>query len=515
RTLRYRGAVDDQYSLDERSTGRRKAHPEKRWLRDAILALLEDRAVDPSLTTAAGCVLGRKPVEREKKPLTYHADVEPIIQERCQPCHRKGQIAPFELATFDDVAGWSGMIREVVENRRMPPWHANPSHGHFENDRSLSEAERETILGWIAAGAPRGNPTDAPPPKEFPGGGWQIGEPDVVLEMPRAYRVPAQGTVSYQYFTIRTSFDEDRWVQAMEVLPGAREVVHHILVFCVDPKNPRGWQRETGGGVRGYFGVMVPGERPCVYPEGLGKRLPKGATLVFQVHYTTNGRAVQDRSKIGLIFSRSPVRHEVRTQSAHETRLRIPPRTPDHQVRATYRFSRDAMLLSLLPHMHLRGSAFRYTAHYPEGVQLSRAPDRSRLPRALDRRVRWEDETKTLVFTGAMTEDELRALVELYDEPSDQSALADLRARTRSEILLDVPSYDFGWQSSYQLAEPKRMPRGTVIEALAVFDNSPSNRALTTEEWSSWVRWGEQTWEEMLIGYFDFYDVSGDDESTP
>lgn len=503
--LRYRGAVDDQYSLDEHSTGRRKERPERDWLADAIGAVVRGRRPEPDRTAPPGCVIGRRPAARESADLEYHRDVEPIVAAKCQPCHREGQIAPFELTTWDDISGWSGMIREVVENRRMPPWHANPEYGKFANDRSLSDAERQTIIRWVDQGAPRGDPADGPPPQEY-SGTWQIGTPDVVFEMPRSFRVPAEGVIRYQYFAVPTSLEEDHWVKAMEVLPGVRGVVHHILVFCIDPAHPREWERETRSGVRGYFAAMVPGERPCVYPDGLGKRLPAGATLVFQVHYTANGKAVEDRSKIGVVFARDPIEHEVKTRSAAEVRLRIPARDPDYEVHAYHRFRKDAMLLSMLPHMHLRGSAFRYTAHYPAQVELSKAPPRRGLDRELAERIEWDDATKTLHWLGALSKEHLEKLAALYPGAEDRARLEELRRNSRSEILLDVPAYDFGWQNTYRLAEPKPMPAGTVIEALARYDNSPSNPALTREQWSSVVRWGEQTWDEMLIGYFDFYE---------
>jgi peroxiredoxin len=511
--LLYRGAVDDRYKLGSTATGIRKENAEREYLVEALDAILEGKEVPTATTEAAGCIIGRRTRGAVASNVTFHRDIEPILQNKCQSCHRSGQIAPFELKTFEDASSWAGMIGEVVENRRMPPWHANPEHGSFENDRRLTDDERETILAWVDADAPRGNPEDAPPAVEF-SGEWQIGTPDAIFEMPKAYSVPATGSVRYQYFLLPTNFAEDRWVQAIEVLPGSRAVVHHVLVFVEDPKNRKAWRRETGGGVRGYFGAMVPGERPSVFPEGTAKRLPAGGTLIFQMHYTTNGTPAEDRSRIGLVFSRGEVRHEVKTRSVHETRLRIPPSTSDHTVHAYYPITHDAMLLSLLPHMHLRGSAFRYTAHLPITVSVSKDPWELQVSREMSRRLRYDSASRTLTWLGELGEKDYESLLAAFESDSDRKAIEKVRREAKSEILLDVPRYDFGWQNTYRLAEPKLLPKGTVIEAVAVFDNSSSNPALTRKQWESTVRWGEQTWEEMLIGYFDFYEPGtrvGDD----
>ena len=505
--LRYRGRVDDQFSVTNRSVGFRKEHAEKEYLRDAIEALLEARPIATSTTEAHGCVIGRRPQVATAGDVTFHEDVEPILQARCQSCHRPQQIAPFPLLSYDDALGWSGMIAEVVENRRMPPWHADPKHGKFSNDRSLSAAERETILAWVAGGAPRGDPSQAPPAKTFPDG-WQF-QPDAVLEMPEVFEVPAQGTVDYQYFKVKTRFPEDRWIQGIEVQAGSRDVVHHILVFAVDPKNPRQWRRETRGGLTGYFGAMVPGERPIWFPAGAAKRLPAGATLIFQIHYTANGTAQTDRSRIGLAFASEPPKRRVQTRSAfNERQLHIPAGAEAHTAKAFHEFDSDTELLSFLPHMHIRGSAFRYEAHYPLRVKLSKRVPRAAFPRALRKRMRYDSNTKTLLWRGTLSAEAHARLKNFYTNAADRRALAQLESDGRTETLLYVPSYDFGWQSLYQLATPKRIPAGTMLECTAVFNNSPSNPALTRELWSESVSWGDQTWEEMLIGYFDAIDLN-------
>ncbi|MCZ6793968.1 MAG: redoxin domain-containing protein [Planctomycetota bacterium] len=508
-TLRYRGRIDDQYTITDRSVGLRKDRAEVHDLVEAIEALIAGNEVKTARTRAVGCVIGRRRVIGTRRALrgdagvTFHGEVERILARRCQPCHRPGQIAPFALTTYEDAAGWSGMIGEVVANGRMPPWHADSRYGSFSNDRSLGAEERTTLMRWVEAGAPRGDPKDRPPPVSFPEG-WQIGTPDAVFEMPTEFAVPAEGTIDYQHFTVKTSFPEDRWVRAMEVRAGNREVVHHILVFAVDPADPRGSLREFGGGVRGYFAAMVPGERPTVFPEGYGKRLPRGATLVFQVHYTPNGTAGKDRSRIGMIFSDSPVRHQVRTQSAANTKFVIPPETAGERVTARHVFSRDSELLSFLPHMHLRGSAFEYVAHYLARIKVSKPPWAGNFSRHVVERLRFDAPNGSLVWLGEMSREDLEALSTVYTSAADREALERLRKKSRTEILLRVPAYDFGWQNTYRLAEPKPMPRGTVLEARATYDNSASNPALTRDLWSSRVRWGDQTWNEMMIGYFDY-----------
>ncbi|MEM7231532.1 MAG: redoxin domain-containing protein [Planctomycetota bacterium] len=501
--LRYHGAVDDQYTITNRSVGLRKDRPEQLYLVAAIDALLAGEDILKTETEAAGCIISRPKPSSSPSTITFHEHVEPIVQKRCQSCHRKGQIAPFELMTYEDVDGWAGMIREVVENRRMPPWHADPKYGHFDNDRSLSKKERETILAWVDQGSPQGDPKLAPKPLKFESE-WQIGTPDVVFEMPRAFSVPASGTVRYKYFTIDTHFKEDKWVEAIEVRAGKREVVHHILVFCVDPKNRKRWRRETGGGVRGYFAAMVPGEQPAGFGAGKGKRLPAGAQFVFQVHYTTNGTEQEDRSKIGLRFAKGKVEHEVKTRSAYQTFFRIPARVSDHEVRAYYSFSEDAELLSLLPHMHLRGSAFRYEAHYPAKVKLSQGPWKGRFDASTVRRVRFDTKTSELTWFGTMSDENLAMLLKLYSDEADRKQLRELQKKSRSETLLSVPTYDFGWQSTYRLKKGKILPKGTLLEGIALFDNSAKNAALTRRMWNRSVRWGDQTWQEMMIGYFDY-----------
>jgi mono/diheme cytochrome c family protein len=436
--LRYRGAVDDQYGI-----GYTKDAPSKNYLVDAIEALLAGRTPPAAATEAPGCavekVAGKSaaPGAAPSGKVTFHKDVEPILQKRCIECHRPGDIGPFSLLKYDKAKSSAKQIKEVVVKRRMPPWHADPKIGEWKNDRHLSTVEISTIAAWVDAGAPEGDAKEAPPAPKFTEG-WRIGTPDATWSIPRKERVPAEGTVPYRNFFVPTFLKEDKWVQAVEVRPGARGVVHHVLVFALNLFN-RSKDQPKVDGLNGWVGIYVPGEGPTTFPEGMGKLIPAGATLAFQIHYTTNGEAAEDQTQIGFIWAKKKPDHEVVTQSATNMRLRIPAGAADHPEEAAYTFPQDAKILSFLPHMHVRGKAFRYVAVTPEG---------------------------------------------------------------REEVLLDVPRYDFNWQTCYRLKEPRAVKKGTIVRAYARFDNSSGNAA--NPDPSKDVRWGEQTWEEMLVGFIDY-----------
>jgi len=375
--------------------------------------------------------------------LTYTKDIAPIFQRRCQECHRPGEAAPMSLLAYSDVRKWKIAIRKEVASGAMPPWHASPEHGSWRNDRRLAEAEKASILDWIAAGATEGDPADLPPPRAFLEG-WRLGEPDLVLQMPSEYVVKAEGTVPYKYFTIPTNFTEDKWVRAVEVRPGSRAVVHHIICFVLPPEQRRLDER---GIWRSHLAGIAPGEDPDVFPAGCGKRIPAGSRLVFQMHYTPNGVETVDRSRIGLHFSddegRTPLR-PVHVRAAMNPWFKIPAGAAAHPVESSFTFRKDAQLLSLMPHMHLRGKSFRFEHVASDGSQ---------------------------------------------------------------RILLDVPRYDFDWQHNYIFATPLAVKAGDKIVCSALFDNSkdnPENPDPTTT-----VRWGDQTWQEMMIGFLGFLDEEG------
>ncbi|MBL4847713.1 MAG: hypothetical protein JKY65_19520 [Planctomycetes bacterium] len=397
------------------------------------------------LCTLAGVVRAGDPPEAAKsgkapaKP-TYYEHVAPIVQERCQVCHRKGAVGPFSMTTYKETAGWAAMIEEVVETRRMPPWHADPKVNSFKNSRRLSDLERDTILNWVKAGAPKGDKAKAPPKKTWPDPkAWRIGTPDAIVEMPESFTVPATGVVPYQYWEVKTDFESDKWIQGIEVQIGATQVVHHVLIFVHYPNRRR--SPRVRGGLQGYFASALPGDSIELFPEGSGKWLPKGSSLVFQVHYTPDGTKRVDRSKIGLKFATTKVERRVQTVALNQTRFSIPAGEPNHVVRGTYVFKEDKMLLAMLPHMHLRGKGFRYLLRRPDGSSLA---------------------------------------------------------------LLSVPRYDFNWQNAYRLKNPVFVPKGSKVIGVATFDNSDQNPA--NPDPTKTVRFGEQTWDEMMIGYMNVVD---------
>jgi thiol-disulfide isomerase/thioredoxin len=434
RTLRYRGAVDDQYGL-----GYALEAPRQRYLAAALDALLAGRAPPVAATTAPGCVLEREEAAAAPAvPLTYHARIERILQVHCLECHRQGGVAPFSLETYDDVAAHRGMIRRVVMDGRMPPWLAAPppagQPSPFLNDRRLPEADRRDLLAWLASDRPQGDPADAPLPLRFTPG-WTIGQPDVIYQLPQPIAVKAEGTMPYQNVFIDTDFDEDRWVQALEVQPTAREVVHHVLVFTLPP----GSRRIVGGETTGFFAAYVPGNNKLIYPPGYAKKLPKKAVLRFQIHYTPNGKATTDQTRLGLIFAKEKPRYEVQVAAIANLGFRIPPGAENHEVSARLPVPFDVRLLALFPHAHLRGKAARYELRTPDGTTTT---------------------------------------------------------------LLHVPRYDFNWQLEYRFAQPVPVPRGSTLIYRAWYDNSANNPA--NPDPSRTVRWGEQTYDEMHLGYVEY-----------
>ncbi|MGE3806306.1 MAG: redoxin domain-containing protein [Gemmataceae bacterium] len=431
RKIRYHGRVDDQYGI-----GYVRDEPKRRDLNIAIQELLDGKAVSEPELPAPGCHIGRVKKPTKDATVTYSKQIARILQNHCVECHRTGEIAPFALTEYSEVAGWAEMIAEVVREQRMPPWHADSAHGKFKNARRLSDEDKKLIHDWVAAGAPEGDKKDLPEPRQFTTG-WQLPkEPDLVVNVsPQPFKVPAGGTLRYQYFRVDPGFKEDKWLAAAELLPGNRAVVHHILAFA----RPKGG-RAQGGAVQGFLVGYVPGMRVQPYPKGMAKRVPAGSELVFQVHYTPIGSEQLDQSKLGLIFAEpASITHEVWTTGAANTGIRIPAQAGNHREEAWNRRPLDeCQLLAFMPHMHLRGKSITYEAIFPDG---------------------------------------------------------------KKETLLNVPQWDFNWQSSYHLAEPRKLPRGTRMHVVAHYDNSENN--LSNPDPKELVRWGDQTWEEMLIGYFD------------
>lgn len=432
RTVLYRGAIDDQYGL-----GYALDAPRNRYLVAAINEALAGKPPVIAATEAPGCALEPDFAKAVPVPLTYHARIERLVQNNCLECHHSGGVAPFSLASYDDVVAHKGMIKKVVDRGTMPPWFAAPApkgeHSRFVNDRSLTEADKKDLFAWLAGDLPKGDPADAPLPRKFDTG-WLIGKPDVVFELPKPIAIKAEGIMAYQNVSIETDYPEDKWVQALEVQPTAREVVHHVLVFAL----PKG-QRGLGGEAMGFFAAYVPGNSTLIYPDGYAKKLPKGSTLRFQIHYTPNGKATTDQTRLGLIFAKEPPKHEVHVVGIANPALQIPAGADNHQVTARMPVPFDAKVLALFPHAHLRGKAARYDLRTPDG---------------------------------------------------------------KTTTLLDVPHYDFNWQLQYRLTEPAAAPRGSVLIYTAWYDNSDKNPA--NPDPKKVVRWGQQTFDEMHLGYVEY-----------
>jgi thiol-disulfide isomerase/thioredoxin len=355
--LCYRGRVDDQYGV-----AARKQKPTRNDLAEAIEEVLAGKKVSVAETEADGCLLDRGS-KTARKGVTYAKEIAPILQARCQTCHRPGEAAPFSLLTYDDAARHARMIKEVTSQRRMPPWAADPRHGKFVNDPRLNRDEIETLASWVDGGMAKGDDKDLPKAIDWPQG-WKLGKPDVVIHMPEEFQVPATGTLSYKYFYVDTNFDEDRWVQMAEARPGAASVVHHIVVYILAPG------QKTPFTIDGNMAVLVgwaPGDLGTNCAADTALRLPKGSRLRFEMHYTPNGTAVKDRSMIGITFAKKPPKYEILMNAFQNEAIVVPPGDPHYKAEATFRVRADARILAFVPHMHWRGQDYRYDVIYPDG----------------------------------------------------------------------------------------------------------------------------------------------------
>jgi peroxiredoxin len=436
--IRYRGRVDEQFGFapTNRAAGYQKTKAERNDLQLAIDELLAGKRVSVPDTEVDGCLIGRDRRPADRPSVTYAKDVAEILNKHCVACHRPNQIAPFALTSYENTVGWADMIVEVTQLNRMPPWHADPKYGDFDNDARLSNEEKKTLVRWAEAGAPEGDSKDLPLPPKFTEG-WRIPEPDEIIYMsPQPYEVPTTGIVPYQNFVIDPGWREDRWISAIEGKPGNPSVVHHILFYIIPPD---GRVPELIRADDAFLGTYAPGNQPEVLARGLARPVLAGSRFLFNIHYTPNGSPQQDRSCIGIKFAdpRSVVR-EVTMSAAFNKGFTILPGASNHAVQSQYTFGRDSLLFGLSPHMHYRGKDFQFEAFYPNGSR---------------------------------------------------------------ETLLSVPRYDFGWQTLYRLKEPKLMPSGTIIKCLAHYDNSADN--LNNPDPKVEVRWGEQTFEEMMIGFLE------------
>ncbi|HUQ91713.1 MAG TPA: cytochrome c [Bryobacteraceae bacterium] len=361
---------------------------------------------------------------------SFYKDVLAVLMERCQTCHRAGEAGPMPLMTYAQARPWAKAIRDAVATGRMPPWHADSTVLRYRNDLSLTEAQRKILIEWAESGAGEGNPKEAPRQKEF-AEGWRILKPDAVFPIPESFEVPAEGVLDYQYFTVATNFTEDKWVEMAEVRPSARAVVHHAIVSVRAP-NEYGWY--GGQFLAGY----APGAAPQIWMPGVARLVPAGSSLLFQMHYTSNGKPASDRTQIGLKFAKQPPRERAVAMRAVNSWFVIPPHAGNHVVEASMAVPEPMKLAAIRPHMHLRGKSFEVTAVFPGG---------------------------------------------------------------NSQVVLRVPHYDFHWQPYYYLETPILLPAGSRLDCVAEFDNSRNNARNPNP--AEAVRWGEQSWEEMMIGWFD------------
>jgi len=414
---------------------------------------------------------------KKERAVTFSRDVAPIFFKSCAECHRPGEPVPMSLLSYKEARPWARSIKEKVVRRLMPPWYADPAYGRFSNDMRLSKQEIETITAWVDQGAKEGNPKDLPPAPKFVSG-WKIGKPDVVLTMPEEYTVEATGPDEYINFFIPTNFKEDTWVQAAEINPGNKRVVHHVIGFVQPPQmqtrtsaspNSRsifykegtlvrakmdapvhddGCAAPNGGFARGSgqegLGLPLcfytPGKDVDIWPDGTAKLIPAGSNIVIQMHYSKmSGKVEKDRTSIGFIVAKKPPEKMMMSFGVVNHYFKIPPGADNHEVKGCYTFSRDTELLTYLPHMHVRGKSMKYEVIYPDG---------------------------------------------------------------RRETLLHVPRYDFNWQTMYRLEKPVIIPKGTRMIVTAHFDNSEKNKH--NPDPTKFVRFGDPTYDEMMIGYFDF-----------
>lgn len=428
--LKYRGPMDDRLSYE------RQRPAKNHYLTDALDAVLAGKPVQTPHADGVGCLVnfpeaGRKASHNQ---ISYSKEIAPLLKDRCVVCHQVGGVGPWAMTSYDMVKGFAPMIREVLRTQRMPPWHADPHYGAFENARGLTSDQRKLLVHWIEAGAPRGAGDDPllaikPEIKE-----WKHGKPDLIVEIP-AFQIPATGVIEYQYPRVKNPLGRDVWITAVEIHPGAKQAIHHIIAN--DPVVAGSTGERSGGNLAGF----APGMEPIVYPQDTGVLFPKDADFVFQMHYTPNGQAVTDHSKVGFYFreASNPPKYPLHLTALTDFKFEIPPGAKEHTTTVTRPIQRDMLIYNIMPHSHLRGRAGTMTAVYPDG---------------------------------------------------------------REEILLNVPKYDFNWQTVYEYRQPKTIPAGSKLVWRFSWDNSTQNPA--NPDPSKPVRWGDQTFEEMGIGFVRF-----------
>ena len=445
RTLQYRGAIDDN---------RYETRVKRHYLQDALIATRDSTPVPVQETTSFGCTI-HFPETALPDKVTYSEHIAPILQKQCQACHRQGEVAPFTLADYSDAKAWATEIAEYTQARLMPPWKPAPGYGDFKNERRLTDTEIGMIAHWVESGTPAGDLDAVPPAPKFRDD-WALGEPDWIAEMPVEYEVEPEGEDEYRQFIIPTNFETDMYVQAVDVQPGNRKTVHHVIPYLdvngearrLDAEDPKpGYVTEgTGPGFDsvGSLGGWAPGISPVVLPEGVGYLLPKGADIVMQVHYYRTGHLERDRTRLGLYFSKTENTAKLRIGDAINSDFVVPAGADWYAVQAHEDFKRDVYLLATMPHMHLIGRDMRLVATTPEGIR--------------------------------------------HD-------------------LIWIQDWDFNWQDIYHYQDPLFLPAGTRVDLVAHFDNSAANPT-NPHDPPVPVGWGEKTTDEMCIGFLYYVKAS-------
>lgn len=427
----YRGGIDDQLS-----EGAQKPKATQNYLATALEEFLAGKPVTTPTAPVHGCRITFESGPATE-PVSYRGQIAPLLQKHCVGCHSPGNIGPFAMSSYKKVKGWSAMMEEVVLDRRMPPWHADPHYGKFVNNRALTSAEAHTLLRWIEQDCARGEGedplTNTPPPAVA----WTLGQPDFIVSLPKPQDIPATGTLNYRYLDADFEMPQDAWLRAAVCRAENAKVVHHIIVRV---RYPEGYQDAPPEAY--LFTTWVPGVEQREFPAGTGMFLPKGARFNFEMHYTTTGEAQSDQSELGLYLAQAPAQRRLEVRASETREFELTPGDPDAQHFSHYCFKRDAVIYDLSPHMHLRGSWFKFQLLHPDG---------------------------------------------------------------RRETLLSVPQYDFNWQTSYRLAEPKRVPAGTWMLCTGGHDNSAKNP--NNPDPTKRVRWGLQSWDEMFMGFMTVADA--------
>jgi thiol-disulfide isomerase/thioredoxin len=438
-TVRYHGRIDDRYQSRTKS-GEARVHD----LRDALDAVVSGKPVRSAETRVFGCAIVRPERTAALGKVTYHRDVEPILQQRCQSCHRPGQVAPFSLLSYKDARNWGTEIKQFTGSRQMPPWLAEPGHGDFQDVRRLSDDELRKVADWVDGGMPEGNRKDAPPAREW-SGEWMLGKPDLVLASSEEYEVAADGPDDFRVFVLPTGVIENKQVVAIDFRPGNSRVVHHVVSFVdttgkgreLDAASPGpGFSSGPGGvGVLGAAiqGVWAPGNLPRFLPAGVGRPLPKNSDLLIQVHYHKTGKVERDKTEVALYFAKEPVTQQAHTSIFGTFQIDIPADAPRHETRISMTVPFPVKVLNIMPHMHLLGKEMKVTATFPDGT------------------------TQDLVW---------------------------------------IKDWDYRWQDSYRYREPVRLPRGTKVEVVSYYDNTSANPRNPSNP-PRRVRFGEQTTDEM------------------